>query len=96
MTAMLPLPSLLRASAWDTGNDHMRQHGRKKWDEDDYNAAAGEQNRLVATCYGEGPMGCIKFAIATQLEKAGLLTIGLSDADFFGLLEDAYAHAGIE
>lgn len=31
----------------DEGNRHMRQHGRKQWDEDDWNVAAQKTNALL-------------------------------------------------
>lgn len=34
-------------SATDAGNRNMRQHRRKKWNEDDFNAAAKEMNRIL-------------------------------------------------
>ena len=34
------------AAAWDTGMRSMRAAGRKKWNQDDYNVAAAEYDRL--------------------------------------------------
>lgn len=34
------------AAAQDAGNRHMRQHGRTSWNEDDYDVACDEYNRL--------------------------------------------------
>lgn len=35
-----------RAAAMDAGNRNMRENGRTKWNEDDWNVAAREFNRL--------------------------------------------------
>jgi hypothetical protein len=75
-TAMNPLPSLLRASAWDAGNFSARDAGRKVWNEDDYNAAAETQNRLVRQCYGypedtDERMAFIRFQVAGALQAHG-------------------------
>ena len=90
---MLPLPSLIRASAWDAGNNSMRAGGRSKWSVKDYNAAASTQNKLIADCFGEGPVGCIKFSIAEAMQRAGILTIGMKAKDFFAAIDAAYAAA---
>jgi hypothetical protein len=37
---------LAYAAATDAGNRHMRKNGREHWNEDDYNVAAAEFNRL--------------------------------------------------
>lgn len=71
-----PLPSLLRASAWDAANMQMRAAGRKKWNRADYNKAAETQDRLIRTCYGkpsenEPRMCFIRFQIAESWQKAG-------------------------
>ena len=34
------------AAAWDAGNRSMRKAGREVWNEDDYNAACAEFERL--------------------------------------------------
>jgi hypothetical protein len=73
---MNPLPSLLRASAWDAGNISMRTHGREKWNEDDWNAAAATQERLIKACYGRDedhnePNRCyLRFGVAERMEKS--------------------------
>lgn len=72
-----PLPSLIRASAWDAGNMQMRAENRQKWNEDDYNMAARTQERLIRGCYGsyrdiDDPNMCyIRFGIAEAMERAG-------------------------
>jgi len=38
---------MIHAAAWDEGNRNMRKHGRKSWNEDDWNAMAREFNRLM-------------------------------------------------
>lgn len=90
-TAMNPLPSLIRASSMDAGNFSMRDGGRSKWSDDDYNAACETFNRLVASCYGEGPDGCIKFAVAEHLERAGKLRLTMKHKEFFATVEAACA-----
>jgi hypothetical protein len=37
---------LVRAAAHDAGNRHMRKNGRGVWNEEDYNAAVAELDRL--------------------------------------------------
>jgi hypothetical protein len=75
--AMNPLPSLVRASAWDAANMRMRAAGRSKWNRDDYNEAARTQERIIRTCYGRksdeknSNVVYIRFQIAEQLERAG-------------------------
>ncbi len=39
-------PKLIAAASLDAGNAAMHKAGRNKWNEDDYNAAAKENNRL--------------------------------------------------
>ena len=74
---MNPLPSLIRASAWDAANAQMRKACRKAWSEDDYNLACETQERLIRAAYGRPsddnqPDLCyIRFQIAEQLERAG-------------------------
>jgi hypothetical protein len=79
--AMTPLPSLIRASAWDAGNNSMRAAGRTKWSRKDFNAAAATQERLVHACYGRDtdtdPRRCyIRFAVAEQMQANGDLCLG--------------------
>lgn len=78
----LPLPSLIRAAAWDAGNQSMQRSNRTKWSRKDFNAAAEFQNRTVAACYGEGPIGCIRFGMAEQFERMGILKLGMSYRKF--------------
>ena len=76
-SGMNPLPSLLRASAFDAANMRMRAAGRSKWNRDDYNEAARTQERLIRACYGRAGdannpnIVYIRFQIAEQLERAG-------------------------
>lgn len=91
--AMNPLPSLLRASAWDAANRQMREAGRTKWSEDDYNLACSEQERLIRACYGRPgdnqPELCyIRFQIAEVWQKAGDIHL---DDDWAEVLEDIEA-----
>lgn len=92
-TAQLPLPSLIRACAWDAGNNSMQNGGRTKWSRADYSAAASLQNKLIAQCYGEGPTGFIKFGIAEALQHAGVLTLGMKAKDFFSTIDRAFEAA---
>lgn len=39
--------SIARAIAQDAGNAHMRRHGRKVWNEDDYNTAVDRFSELI-------------------------------------------------
>ena len=76
MTGLVPLPSLIRASAQDAGNASMRKANRAKWSEDDYNAACETQERLVRACYGrdgenETDTCFVRFQIAEKWERAG-------------------------
>jgi hypothetical protein len=79
--AMNPLPSLVRASAWDAANMRMAAAGRSKWNRDDYNHAARTQERIIRTCYGRSgetkkDNACfIRFSIAEALDRAGLFTL---------------------
>lgn len=70
-----PLPSLIRASAWDAGNFSMRDAGRSKWSRKDFNTAAATQERLIRACYSRptdtDPRLCyIRFGIAEQWQQA--------------------------
>ena len=92
MTAFNPLPSLLRASAWDAGNMNMREAGRSKWNDDDWNAAASTQERLIRSCYGrdrenEPNMCYIRFQVAEQLEKAGHFNTSTVLASFHRVID---------
>lgn len=46
MTHTILTPRLIQAAATDKGNESMRKAGRTKWNEDDWNAAAAEYQRL--------------------------------------------------
>ncbi len=87
----LPLPSLIRASAYDVANQSMRSANRSRWSRKDYNLAAATQNRLIDRCYGTGPEGRIKFGVAEQLEKAGRLSITMKPKEFFAIIDAACA-----
>lgn len=89
-TAVIPLPSLIRAAAWDAGNFSARDAGRTDWSRKDFNAAARKQNQLVAQCFGKGPLGCIRFGIAESLERAGVVYLGMKAKDFFAAVGEAY------
>ena len=96
MNAMNPLPSLIRASAWDAANMAMRKDGRTKWSEDDYNLACETQERLIRSTYSragdnDDRLCYIRFSFAEAMEKARLLT--LYTKDFFGVLDRAFAEA---
>ncbi|WP_267550322.1 hypothetical protein [Rhizobium rhizogenes] len=89
-TEQLPLPSLVRAAAWDAGNRSMSKGGRKVWNRADYNAAARFQNETIAKCFGEGPTGFIKFGIAEAMQNAGVLTLDMKAKDFFQAIDNAF------
>jgi hypothetical protein len=74
----LPLPSLLRATAHDAGCAAMRKARRKKWSRSDYSASAEKLGRLVASAYGEGVEGWVRFQVAADLERAGHLSIRMT------------------
>lgn len=82
-----PLPSLIRASAWDEGNRSMQRAGRKVWSRADYNVAARKQNELVIATHGrwfdrEGSkLPFIRFQIAEQMERSGHFTVTSKYAD---------------
>lgn len=82
-----PLPSLLRASAWDAGNQSAAKAGRKVWDREDYNAAAATQERLTLSCYGRlwdrhgSKLAFVRFAIAESMEKQGHFTLSSDFAE---------------
>lgn len=75
---MNPLPSLIRASAWDAGNLNMHNAGRSQWDWSDFTVASAEHERLVGLAYArpndERHERYIRFQIAEQMERAGLFT----------------------
>ena len=82
---MNPWPSLLRASAWDAGQRSMNAAGRRQWNDDDWNIMCAEQDALIDACYGQGPLGRVRFGFAEGLQKAGRLT--LTTRDYFAVLE---------
>lgn len=88
---IIPLPSLIRASAWDAGSNSMRKAGRTKWSRVDRQAAADTQDRLIRACYGRewdrptSNLPFIRFQIAEQMQKAGRFTL---DSDFREICED--------
>lgn len=78
--ALNPLPSLIRASAFDAANMRMRADGRDKWNDDDWNHMCDTQDRLIATCYGkpgdnDDRMKFIRFQVAEQAEKRGEINL---------------------
>jgi hypothetical protein len=79
--AVNPLPSLIRASAWDAADQRMRKAGRKVWSRADYNAAAAMQERLTLACYGRkwdrpgSNLPFLRFQIAEQYERNGEFNI---------------------
>jgi hypothetical protein len=87
----IPLPSLIRASAWDAGNASMRAVGRVVWSQDDADAASGALTRLVAATYGEGRIGFIRFGFAEEAERLGLLRIGMRMREFTRAYNDFVA-----
>lgn len=46
MKRIVMTEQLARAAATDAGNRSMRANGRERWNQDDFNAAASEFNRL--------------------------------------------------
>lgn len=87
--ALPPLPSFIRASAYDAGNFSMRRACRTVWSEDDYDAAADALDELVSTCYGAGIEGKCRFSVAEALERNGYLTIGMSVKEMRELVESS-------
>lgn len=85
MNIMIPLPSSIRASAWDAGNAHMHRAGRTKWAWDDFTAASAEHERLVAVSYArptdQRHHRYVRFQIAEQMERAGIFTSTSSMTD---------------
>lgn len=79
-SAMNPLPSLIRASAWDAANARMRAAGRSKWTRGDYNEAGRTQERLLTACFSrpddpDDKLKYIRFSYAEAMERSGLLTL---------------------
>lgn len=90
---MNPLPSLIRASAWDAGNANMRAEGRSIWAYEDRIAAGDCQERLIRACFvredDTDPRAAhVRFGYAEAMEKAGMLT--LATKDFHGVLDAAF------
>lgn len=86
--AMNPLPSLIRASAWDAGDRSMRAGGRKAWSRKDYNASVREQDRLIKSCYGrpddsDERMAFIRFSVATEMQSHRMFDL---QSDFDAIL----------
>lgn len=93
MNIMIPLPSVIRASAWDAGNAHMHRAGRTKWAWDDFTAASAEHERLVAVSYArpndQRHHRYVRFQIAEQMERAGLFTSASSMTDILRQIDQA-------
>lgn len=88
-----PLPSLIRASAWDAGNQSMRDAGRAVWSADDRDAAADCQERLIRACFARDTdtderMAYVRFGYAEAMQKAGLLT--LSTKNFHAVVDEHF------
>jgi len=47
MTGCIPDESVARAAGHDAGNRNMRKHGRKAWNEDDWNVAVETMLRIM-------------------------------------------------
>lgn len=90
-----PLPSLIRASAWDAANMQMRAENRQKWNEDDYNMAASTQERLIRACYNsesdanEPNMCYIRFGVAEAMERSGQFHLQSKMADIHRAIDEA-------
>jgi len=97
--AMNPLPSLIRATAWDAGNRNMRAKGRKVWSNAVRIAAVREQERLIDSLFSrpgdaDSRTKYVRFGYAEQMQRAGLLD--LRTRDFHGTLDrhfDAYVES---
>ncbi|WP_020696569.1 hypothetical protein [Reyranella massiliensis] len=92
---MNPLPSLIRASAWDAGNHNMHNAGRSKWDWNDFTVASAEHERLVGLAYArpndQRHDRYIRFQIAEQMEQAGLFTSTSLMTDIHRQIDQAMA-----
>jgi hypothetical protein len=92
---MNPLPSLIRASAWDAGNLSMHNAGRTKWDWTDFTVASAEHERLLGLAYArpndERHDRYIRFQIAEQMEQAGLFTSTSLMTDIHRQIDQAMA-----
>lgn len=89
MNALLPLPSLLRASAQDAASARMRKAGRTAWSRTDYNEAVRTLNRLCAVHYGKGIRGAYRFQVAEELERAGELFLSMPTEWFVAAIDVA-------
>lgn len=96
-----PLPSLIRASAWDAGNTNMRDAGRKVWNAEDRDAAAQTQERLIRACYSRAwdnsiSKRCyIRFSMAEQAERDGTFDLKTNFKKLSTLIDDALAASGM-
>lgn len=92
---MNPLPSLIRASAWDAGNLSMHNAGRTKWDWTDFTVASAEHERLLGLAYArpndERHDRYLRFQIAEQMERAGLFTSTSLMTDIHRQIDQAMA-----
>lgn len=92
---MNPLPSLIRASAWDAGNLNMYNAGRTKWDWNDFTVASAEHERLLGLAYArpndQRHDRYLRFQIAEQMERAGLFTQASAMADIHRQIDLALA-----
>lgn len=97
MTALIPLPSFVRASAQDAGNMQMRKANRTKWNEADYNLVCDTQERLIRSLYGRpgdhnNPDVCyLRFQIAEQMERQGKFNIKSDLTEIHAAVEEAMA-----
>lgn len=85
-TAINPLPSLIRASAFDAANMQMTHDGRKQWNDDDWNKMCETQERLVTQLYGcesdnDPNIKYVRFSMAAQLEKQRDFTLYSTPAE---------------
>lgn len=92
--ALNPLPSLLRASAFDAANMQMRAEGRKVWSEADSDLAASTLERLITSCYGrtgdanEPRRKYIRFSLAEQLERQGDFSLSSDSREIMAWIDD--------
>ena len=97
MSAIAPLPSLIRASAHDAASMSMRAAGRTKWNDDDWNAMCETQERLIRACYGREsdhnqPNMCyIRFSVAEALQNQGVFTLKSKPAEIMKMIDEALA-----
>ena len=96
MSAINPLPSLLRASALDAADAQMRKAGRKQWNDDDADLAADTLNRLVEACYRRKAdknrsLARARFYAAEQLERAGGFRLSHDMEDVRKKIEETFS-----